>query len=201
MTADRHASRRASRGGLRAFFVAVLSLALLLPAAPRAQTAEDWEFSVTTYAFLPVSTSGTSTVARQSADLDLDLGDILELLNLAGAVRAEAWYGRWGVIMDGYYTNIGVGTRLEGPAGVAAANVKVESRQGWASLLGGYRVVGPPVGALGPGTALDLAAGVRFNMIDQEVRLRGVGDLLPGPGLQRRLGGTETFFEPQVSLR
>ncbi len=210
MTVDRRAPRaRRGPGGTavralpRAIAAGLLVGPLLLPAATEAQEqkAADWVFTLTPYAFLPISTSGTSTIAGQRADIDLNLREVFENLNFAGAVRAEAWNGRLGVILDGYYTSLGAETRLEGLEGVAAARVDVESRQGWISFLGGYRVLGAPQSAPAIGPSIDLAAGVKLNLIDQEVEIRGVGDLSPEPGLQRRFGGSETFVEPQISFR
>jgi hypothetical protein len=53
---------------------------------------------MTPYLFLPVSTTGTSTVAGGSVDLDLSLKDVLKHLNFAVSGRAEAWKGDFGLI-------------------------------------------------------------------------------------------------------
>ena len=39
---------------------------------------EEWRFDVSPYLFLPASVSGDSTVAGQSASLDLDTSDLLD---------------------------------------------------------------------------------------------------------------------------
>ncbi|WP_302476835.1 hypothetical protein [Ruegeria arenilitoris] len=39
-------------------------------------------------------------MAGQSADLDLDLGDVLDVLDFAAAGQYEAWNGGFGIIVD-----------------------------------------------------------------------------------------------------
>jgi hypothetical protein len=167
--------RPAARPGTRAR-AAALAAALILP--PASAAAEDaWRVTVTPYAFLPVSTTGTSTVAGRGADLDLELNDIVETLNFAASARVEAWRGD------------------------LTARVDVTSTQWWLSVMGGYRALSGPVGRGGHSYAVDLGAGIKINGIRQDIDARIGTDLAPGAGVQRSLGGTETFVEPAVSLR
>ena len=185
------------RAGARA---AALAAALIL--SPASAAAEDaWRVTVTPYAFLPVSTTGTSTVAGRGADLDLELNDIVETLNFAGSARIEAWRGDLGLMIDGYYANIGDDAALSSAAGRATARVDVTSTQWWLSVMGGYRALSGPVGRGGHSYAVDLGAGIKINGIRQDIDARIGTDLAPGAGVQRSLGGTETFVEPAVSLR
>jgi len=98
---------------------------------------DEWRFSVSPYAFVPVSTTGTSTIAGGEVDLDFDLSDALDLLNFAIAGRGEAWKGDLGIILDVSYVDLGAGgdIGLPGPAG-GTASVDVSIKQGWVQSPG-----------------------------------------------------------------
>jgi hypothetical protein len=178
------------------------ALALVIAAAHSGAAADDaWRVTVTPYAFVPVSTTGTSTVAGRSADPDLDLGDIVETLNFAASGRVEAWRGDFGVMLDGYYASIGDDATLASAGDLATARVEVTSTQWWLSVMGGFRALSGTVGPDGRAYAVDLGAGVRINSIRQDIDARIGTDLAPGAGVQRSLGGTETFVEPAVAIR
>ena len=88
----------------------------LSPAAP-----DEVRFSITPYLFLPVSTTGTSTVAGGTADIDLDLGDVFGVLRFAGSLRSELWRGDFGLILDGYYVNLNQTARFTLPGPLAGS--------------------------------------------------------------------------------
>ena len=52
------------------------------PLTPRSMNDDEWRFSISPYAFVPVSTTGTSTVAGGEVDLDFGLSDALDLLKI-----------------------------------------------------------------------------------------------------------------------
>lgn len=152
----------------------------------------EWDFVFTPYLSLPVATTGTTTVSGFSADIGLDLNDILTNLNFAVSGRFEAWRGDFGAIADIYYVNIGgsaTGT-LPGP-GALEARVDVTLRQGRAALFGAYRFADEAYTDDGLRYRLEAGAGAQFNLIDQDV------DFTRLPSL----GGEETWFEPVVMLR
>ena len=191
--------------GLRRLSVAAAA-ALALAAGPAlAQTfeiedgpADEWRFTLQPYLFLPVGTTGTSTVAGTSVDLDLDLGDVLDLLQGALSLRAEAWRGDWGIIADGYYVYLEASAGASGPLG-GRLDLTSETRQAWGSLLGAYRLADGTLGADGRRYAVDVSAGLRLNSVKQEIDIRVDA---PGPGLANAsLGGTETWVEPMIGLR
>jgi hypothetical protein len=193
--------RPAARPGTRSRAVG-LALALVLAALHATASAQGaWRVTVTPYAFLPVSTTGTSTVAGRGADLDLELNDIVETLNFAASARVEAWRGDLGIMLDGYFASIGDDATRSSAAGLATARVDVTSTQWWLSVMGGYRALSGTVGRGGHPYAVDLGAGIKINGIRQDIDARIGTDLAPGAGVQRSLGGTETFVEPAVSLR
>ena len=166
----------------------------LAPAAP-----DEVRFSITPYLFLPISVTGTSTVAGGAADLDLDLGDLFGAMRFAGSLRSELWRGDLGLILDGYYVNLNSTARftLPGPlAGSAQADVTV--KQSWVTAMGAYRFA---QGTMDDGMrfGVDGYAGVRWNSLRQEVDASV--DIGPGPGIQRNLGGTEVWWEPVIGVR
>lgn len=165
---------------------------------------DDWRVSVAPYLFLPVTTTGTSTIAGVTADVDLDLSDVLEALNFAASTRFEVWKGDFGLMSDFYYVNLSGGSTvgLPGP-GAGTARVDIKTKQGWASVLAGYRFLD---GSYDSNSGkrrytFDAGAGFRYNVLRQEVNANLNIDIGPGFGFQRKLGGTETWFEPVISLR
>ena len=118
-------------GGVRAACLAALMIgpaevAFADPLGPRGASGDEWRFTVAPYFFVPVSTTGTSTVAGGSVDLDLSLKDVLEALNFAAAGRGEAWKGDFGLIIDAYYVNIGGSESIGLPEGGGTVGVDVD---------------------------------------------------------------------------
>lgn len=151
----------------------------------------NWRHSITPYLFLPLGTEGESTVAGTTADVDMSLDEILEVLQGAASVRYEGWKGDWGIISELYYVHIGD----DGDFGVPDSNVDVDVRQTFFTLLGSYRFANG-VTQSGNKYAADVSAGVRYNRLKQEIDI----DLLGGR-ISSKLGGTEEWIEPQVGIR
>jgi hypothetical protein len=107
--------------------------------APPTFDDDAWRFAITPYLFLPVTTTGDATVAGVTADVDLDLGDVFDLLNSAASGRAEAWRGDLGLIVEGYFVRIGGDDSLERRFGSLGVDVQVD--QIFVDLLGAWRAV------------------------------------------------------------
>lgn len=166
----------------------------LAPAAP-----DEIRFSVTPYLFLPVTVTGTSTIAGGTADVDLDLGDLFGAMRFAGSLRSEIWRGDLGLILDGYYVNLNSTARFTLPGPLAGSvQADITTKQSWVTAMGAYRFA---QGAMDDGMrfGIDGYAGLRWNSLRQEVDASV--DIGPGPGIQRTLGGTETWWEPVIGLR
>ncbi len=168
-----------------------LSRAQSLPAPGQNETG--WRHGASFYLFTPLRTTGTSTVAGQSAELDLNLGDVLDALDFAAAGRYEAWNGDFGIIVDANYVGIELETTLPGPLG---AGVNVDVRQKWFGVLGAYRILDGEYGSSGQRYAIDLQGGLRYNSIRQEIDVT-----TPGPGNPPTLGGDQGWIEPVVGIR
>lgn len=177
--------------------MALAALALSAPAALSNTAVLDsdaagWRSNLTLYMMLPLSTQGTSTVDGNSANIDLDLNDVLDILNFGASARYEAWRENFGLILDGYYVDLGAGGALPGPG---PAQVNVDVRQYWLAALGAYRVSSGTLARTGGRYSFDIQAGVRFNSLKQEIGFSG------GPGGGGTFGGTETWWEPVIGAR
>jgi len=156
-------------------------------------TTRSSEFTV--YLFAPVSTEGTSTIADQAADIDMNLSDALDVLDFTISGRYELWEGDWGLIVEGNHLGISddASVALPGPVGFDL-DADVEVEQNWVSLMGAYRF-GRGVTDGGMPYIFDVSAGVRYNYLHQEA-------VITGPlGNKIDLGGTETWFEPVIGAR
>ena len=163
------------------------------PLALEWQDESKWRYSVTAYAMLPFSTTGTSTIAGSPVDLDLDFGDALDLLDFAVAGRFEAWQGDLGVIVDANYVELSAGNTVTLPPG-PSITVDADIRQSWLGILAAYRVANTTYGAHDRRFSFDLQGGARYNRLKQEIDVT-----TPGPA--PTLGGTETWWEPVIGGR
>ena len=169
-----------------ATFAPLSATAQSLPAP--GQSESGWRHAIAAYLFAPVRTKGTSTINGNSVPIDLDLGDVLDLLDFAAAGRYEAWNNDFGLIFDANYVAIEADGNLPGPGG-AAFDVTV--RQKWLALLGAYRIANGTYGDNSQRYAVDLQGGVRYNNLKQEVNIG------PAP----TAGGDEGWWEPVVGAR
>lgn len=167
--------------------------------APPTFDDDAWRFAVTPYLFLPVKTTGDATVAGATADIDLDLGDVLDVLNGAASGRVEAWRGDLGLVVEGYFVSIGGDGSLERPG--ASLDVDVDVQQIFVDLLGAWRVADGTYGEAERRYAFDVQAGARYNSLKQDIDADLDIDFGPGVGVRRSLGGTETWWEPVIGLR
>jgi len=130
---------------------AAIVLACLIPAVSHAQSATDWKFDASLYAFLP-TISGTSTFppSGTSSRASVDIGWILDNLKMTFMGSFEARRGRWGLMADVAYLDVGntkeqsEGLSLGQGSLPADVNAKVSfDLKGWISTLAGtYRLIG-----------------------------------------------------------
>ncbi|WP_013323776.1 chromosome segregation ATPase [Gloeothece verrucosa] len=67
---------------------------------------DKWHFSFQPYATIPVTAYGTATARGRTVSYSLSLGELLDDLRMTASGRVEAWKGRLGFIMDGYYVSL-----------------------------------------------------------------------------------------------
>ena len=193
--------------------------ALVLPAqaqtVPRAEPG--WQFSVTPYAWVP-SIDGTlryqlpGQPGPDSADVSKDGASILEALNFAAMIAAEARYQRYSVLTDFIYLDLGAtGSKLRsvnfggggGGTGVGASLDRgtESSLSGslW-TLMGGYTVT------QGDWGHADIVGGFRLFALNSETNIRLAGDVTAPVGsasLDRnaRLSESATLFDGIIGMR
>ncbi|MGV2829478.1 hypothetical protein [Myxosarcina sp. GI1(2024)] len=172
----------------------------------------NWSFFFTPYAVVPLELSGDSSIAEVTADLDLDLGDILDALNIALFGQFEALYdNRLGFYFNAYYTNISQSDSREvsGP-NLTPADIEAtaENQQAYFDFALTYRFRlddNPPplaVHSRQKGDAfLDLQGGLRVNYLNQTIDFDvSIDDQLD---LERdlSLGSDNTWVEPLLRTR
>lgn len=197
--------------------VLVLS-ALVLPAQaqtiPRAEPG--WQFSVTPYAWLP-SVDGTlryklpGQPGPDSADVSKDGSNILEALNFAAMIAAEARYQRYSVLTDFIYldlgatgskvrdVNFGSGGRIGVGADLDRGTESSLSGSLW-TLMGGYTVLEGDWGHA------DIVGGFRLFSLDSVTNVSLAADLTAprsSAGLSRnaRLSESATLFDGIIGMR
>ena len=62
-----------------------------------------WTFKVQPYYTIPWKVYGQATVEGITVDLDIGLGELVDLLQAYANIRFEAWHGNWGIIADASY--------------------------------------------------------------------------------------------------
>jgi hypothetical protein len=73
------------------------------------QKQDQWQFFLTPYVWIPGVNATTSTL-KSNQGINIPWWDVVPTLfsNTFGAMgRAEAWKGRWGFFLDGFYTYLG----------------------------------------------------------------------------------------------
>ncbi len=157
-----------------------------------------WRHSGIVYGFLPIESQGVSTVGGVSANVDLSLKDVFDILDMAGAGRFESWNGRFGAIVDFNY--FAIGADADGPNGFV--NVEADNRLGWLSLMGAYQAAEGTYGNAGNRYSVDVAGGVRYTYLKNTITGTQINATPNFPaGTRRTLGGDASWFEPVVSAR
>lgn len=180
-------------------FVAALGLAALPPVstfaeapvlAPSDQRASD----VTFYLFAPISTQGVSTVAGQSADIDMNPSEALDVLDFTISARYEPWQGGLVWIVEGNCLGVSDEAFVTFPDPFRLGlDADVETEQFWLSEMAGYRF-GAGETVNGNRYVFDVSGGLRYQFLRQEIDIGG-------PRRDRRLGGSEFWFEPVIGAR
>ena len=189
---------------------------------------DEWRFDVTPYAWVPSSVKGSSTIAGSKARLALNLDDVLELLEKAGSVRAEAWKSGWGVIVDATYVDLGaeadviqmgqaggsIGSLTGTIRGSATIDIDVDIRDASVDVALGRRLFDIHLGSgprdESPRLSAELHAGGRYHYLKQEIKVSGTftAGMQVGPAGttvtragSTKLGGSEDWVEPIIGGR
>jgi hypothetical protein len=160
--------------------VAVLSCAaaLLVPAASRAQGADDWRFQGSVYLYFP-SIGGTTTFPPSTGNsVSIDGSELLKDLQFTFMGSLEAQKGPWGVFTDAIYLNFGdtrTGSRGIRIGGVLPADVSAQTDfdlRGWLwTLAGTWRAVSSPT------YRLDVLGGTRMLTVKEALTWQLSGNI------------------------
>jgi hypothetical protein len=140
------------------------ALAALLPAQMAAEgsteavlspspAASPWEFRLEPYGWL-TGLDGTLGVAGLTTEMTAGFDEIFDVLDMAAALQFEARNGRFGIIADGFYADLG---DSGSPPGPLYDSVGVDFKQFIGELSLAYRVYESPRGFV------DLYSGFRYN--------------------------------------
>ena len=192
--------------------------ALVLPAqaqtVPRAEPG--WQFSVTPYAWVP-SIDGTlryqlpAQAGSGSADVSQDSFSVLEALNFAAMIAAEARYQRYSVLTDFIYLDLGGSSsklRDVNFAGSGGTGVGANLDHGTESSLSGslWTLMGGYTVTQGDWGHADIVGGFRLFSLNSETSIRLSGDVTAPGGtasLNRtaRLSDSATLFDGVIGMR
>jgi hypothetical protein len=107
-----------------------------------AETVPDpaWSGTVELYGFAPLRTTGTTTIRGLEAEVDQDLGEILDVLRFTASARGSIEKGRVGLQGDLWYVDLAdQRSRLIGPRSFFRANAEVSQKLGIYDLALRYR--------------------------------------------------------------
>ena len=166
----------------------VPTLALAMLASPAA--AQEWKFSVTPYLWAAGLEGDIGAFPNlPTAEVDLSFGDVLEELDGAIMVKAEAQRGRLGLIMDVGYVKTDSSTddvTIRDPrfTGVTLGNELLT-----ATLAGAWRAVDEPQ------YSIDFVGGVRFSKVSPDLAL------IVQDTVVRRANPDASWFDPVIGAR
>ena len=178
--------------------LAVLIMALLAsPSAsaqqPASQT-DSWQFGVSIYGWYPDITGQTAfTQDGSDSEFEIDADDILDNLEFTLMGMFEVHKGRWGILTDVIYMDVGDSESGTRKASIgrrqlpvdAAADVDLDIKSWVWTLAGTYRALDQS------GLTLDVVAGARYLDVEQEVDWVVTGNVGPIP-VPDRTGSAKT---------
>ena len=171
---------------MKLLVVALLLLSVFLPClTASAEDVNETGWRITPYAWLPVSISIDSTVDGTTVPIDMNLGDVFDTFDVfALSARAEYWWGQYGVVVDGIWTDL-QGKDIQNPA-PPIQTLKIDVQDGILDLLGAYRI------GIADDGSVRLLGGLRYHYIKQEI---SITPAIPPGAPQQVLGGSRDFIE------
>ena len=147
---------------IRALGLAGAVLAVCM--APYGARSQDLEASVTLYGWLPgLDADVESSSGGISASTSVSAGNVLKALNFAFMAAGDVHYGRFGVMQDLVYADLGTSGNLSGPL---ASTVNVDTNMLISTTAIGYRAYEQG------GWLVEPSAGARYVDIEQGSRSR-----------------------------
>ena len=190
--------------------LAVLMMALLLPTGALAQQAasetESWQFGVSIYGWFPDITGQTSFTQTDSSDeFEIPIDNILDNLEFILMGTFDVRKGRWGILTDAIYMDVGnskTGVREASIGGIqvpvdATADVNLDIKSWIWTLTGYYRAVDQT------GLTLDVVAGARYLDVKQNVNWDVTGNVgsIPAPGRTGSAKASLAIWDAVIGVR
>jgi opacity protein-like surface antigen len=166
--------------------IAGLGLAAML--VPVDAPAQELHGSVTLYGWLPWLELEATSRAGVTTETSVGAADVLDALNLAFMAAGEVHYGRFGLLQDFVYADLGSGGTLSGPL---ASGVGIDTNMLLSTTALSYRAFDEQ------GWLLEPYAGLRYVDIETDVRIIGGGPL----GLSAAAAVELSWWDPVIGLR
>ena len=161
-----------------------------------------WRGTVELYGFAPLRSRGTTTIKGFEADVDTSLSELIPLIETVGSGRASLENGRFGLMADLYYAQVGDEITRTGKRGLLTGRVEQTSIQGIYDFAFRYRfgAMEKAIGTPGEATVIPYA-GVRVlrSQLDLLATLEGSGPL--GLRLQRQGTWERTWTQGLVGTQ
>jgi len=185
------------RNALRVVTGFVIGIMMLSMTGARAADGghDRWQFELTPYLFAS-GLDGTTGAQGVEADVEMGFDDILDQLEAGLMGTFELRRGRWGILLDGLYFEVGDqrSSSWQGPLGIGSATgeLDVTTTMQMYQLSAGYR--------FGERVTVDLIGAARYTQLDTDLDLVvTTGGLLPGG--TRSLSANESWWDPVVGVR
>jgi hypothetical protein len=191
----KHQINRAASNALRASIVAGITLAsafggtaepIVTPEPSAAPSA--WEFRIEPYGWL-TSLDGTVGILNQTADLNAGFDDIWDVLDFAAAMQIELRNGCWGIIADGFYSDLS--QDFTPPTGLHTDG-NFEMQQFLGELYAAYRFNESPAGFL------DAYAGFRYTYLSNDLTAKAIN---PRVDNDIDASASKDWIDPIIGLR
>lgn len=167
------------------------------PQAPHGTAPNPWAGTLELYGFLPIRSTGSTTVKGFSADTDLWLGQLIPLIQMTASARGSVEHGRLGLLADLSYNRIGDTLARTTRRGLLSGQAEVTSNLGIYDAALRYRFGARESAVAAPGTwSVIPYAGVRVVNagLGVQAELRGNGPF--GLRLQREGTLYRTWAQP-----
>lgn len=190
--------------------LAVLMMALLLSTGALAQQpaseTESWQFGVSIYGWFPDIAGQTSFTQTDSSDeFEIPIDNILDNLEFILMGTFDVRKGRWGILTDAIYMDVGnskTGVREASIGGIqvpvdATADVNLDIKSWIWTLTGYYRAVDQT------GLTLDVVAGARYLDVKQNVNWDVTGNVgsIPAPGRTGSAKASLAIWDAVIGVR
>lgn len=157
-------------------------------AIPSTPSATPWEFRIEPYGWL-TALDGTVGVLNQTGSVAAGFDDIWEVLDFAAALQAELRNGRWGIIGDGFYSELS--QSFTPPRGLHT-NGNAEMQQFLGELSVAFRFTDSPCGFI------DAYAGARYNYLSVDLSADAINPLVTN---SINASQDKDWIDPMIGLR